>query len=80
MGSEMCIRDRYDSEEGSVVVEAAKVYHLDLVIRMGRSVPTSEGVSSRVRVEVVRVVLDKNGIVRLEEPISRGRYRYMDVR
>ncbi len=69
----------YDSEEGSVVVEAAKVYHLDLVIRMERSVPTSEGVTSSVRVEVVRVVLDKNGIVRLEEPVERGRYRYKEA-
>lgn len=66
----------YDSEEGSVVVEAPKVYHLDLVIRMERSMPSAEGDATDVRVEVVRVVLDKNGIVRLEEPVEPGRYRY----
>ncbi|MFT6143314.1 MAG: hypothetical protein ACJARS_003449 [bacterium] len=70
----------YDSEEGSVVVEAPKVYHLDLVIRMERGVPTTDGVNASVSVEVVRVILDKNGIVRLEEPVERGRYRYMDAR
>lgn len=69
----------YDSEEGSVVIEAPKVYHLDLVIRMERTVPRVDGVTSHVSVEVVRVVLDKNGIVRLDEPVSRGRYRYEEA-
>ena len=70
----------YDSEEGSVVVEAPKVYHLDLVLRMERRHVGVEGDEGDIRLEVVRVVLDKNGIVRLEEPVDRGRYSYSEAR
>jgi hypothetical protein len=68
----------FDAEEGSIVTRAPKVYRLDLVIRLCHEDRT--GASDLASVEMVRVVLDKNGIVRMERPFEAGRYQFNEAR
>lgn len=65
----------YDSEDGCVILEAPKVYHLDLLVRIACR-PAHKAADTEVRVEHVRCVLDKQGIVRLDTVIPEGRYHY----
>lgn len=65
----------YDSEEGCVVLEAPKVYYLDLMVRIACR-PSEAEDESEVRVEAIRAVLDKQGIVRLDRPVPEGRYAW----
>ena len=69
----------YDSEEGAVVLNAPKVYYLDAIVRIACASGVGEDRRERVQFEAFRVVLDKQGIVRLDEPIPRGRYVVEDA-
>lgn len=70
----------YDSEEGCVVLQAAKVYYLDLVVRLAATHGEGDERRAQVRLEAVRAVLDKRGLVRIERPIPAGRYGWTDGR
>jgi hypothetical protein len=64
----------YDPFDGYVVREAHKVYHLDVVARL--AVRSLDGKRERAHFLMARAVLDKAGIVRVEEPVPTDRYRY----
>lgn len=61
----------YDADRGCMLVQAAKVYYLDILLRLSTSGPDGE----EVRIEAVRAVLDKGGLIRIDRPIPAGRYR-----
>lgn len=65
---------QYDVEGGAVIRKAPKVYPLDVVLRV-RLGPDG-GPERSVQMECFRVVLDKSGIVRVDTPLDRGRYRW----
>ena len=65
---------QYDEVDGVVIRKAPKVYPLDVVLRVSLG---PEGAPDRsVQLDGFRVVLDKSGIVRVEQPLQRGRYRW----
>jgi hypothetical protein len=59
----------FHSDEGIVTIEAPKVYHLNLVFRYR---VTEQGKAQQHEYERLRVVLNKQGIVRVETVIPRG--------
>ena len=63
----------YDLEQGIVTTEAPRVYHLNLVFRYTVSHYFEGRVHSRVTdYERLRVILNKQGIVRVETVVPRG--------
>ncbi|MCA8921668.1 MAG: hypothetical protein KDD82_07635 [Planctomycetes bacterium] len=64
----------FDSKRASsVLVTTSKVYYLDLVLRL----TSRDGFGNeQVRLEAVRVVLDKSGLLRVDRPVEAGRYHY----
>ena len=69
----------FDAEEGIRTLRAPKVYHLNLVYRYTISSARKGAVLERqVEVERVRLVLNKKGIVRIEEVLARGELGYSE--
>ena len=64
----------FDEVDGAVVLQAPKVYHLDVILRMAVGPDPDDPL--QIGVDGFRAVLDKQGIVRLDRPIERGRYRW----
>ena len=69
----------YGGEDGNRVTSAPKVYHVNVLCRY-RTVFGGEEAPMRVRTdyERLRVVLDKNGIVRIENVIRGGELAHVD--
>lgn len=68
----------YDRNRHARTVVAPKVYHLNVVFRY-ETLFGPEGSLVKVDYERVRVILDKNGIVRLETLVESGRLAYQEV-
>lgn len=70
----------YEPGHGSRVVHAPKVYHVNLVFRYETLFGgADEPIRRRVDFERVRVILDKNGIVRLETVVHGGELAYEEA-
>lgn len=61
-----------DDAEEIQTVEAPKRYYIDLLAK----ITANEGDKSKVELETIRLVLDKNGLIRIDELIPSGRYRF----
>lgn len=70
----------YEPDRGVVTVEAPKVYHLNVVFRYAvLSGDQEERPAPRqVDFERIRIVLNKQGIVRIEEVVPRGEIGYSE--
>jgi hypothetical protein len=68
----------YDNNRNAKTVIAPKVYHMNVVFRY-ETLFGPEGSLVKVDYERVRVILDKNGIVRLETLLESGRLAYQEV-
>ena len=65
----------FDSDGSAMTAQAPKVYHINIVIRY--EVKFGEGdASRRVDYERYRLVVNKNGIVRMEKVVDMGRLGY----
>lgn len=63
----------YDPRQGVRAIQAPKVYHLNLVLRLAVAHRREDGAEAwQVEYERVRLVMDKEGIVRLEPVLRRG--------
>lgn len=70
----------FEPGRGVVTVEAPKVYHLNVVFRYAVLAGDSEErqVPRRVEFERIRLVLNKQGILRIEEVVPRGEMGYSE--
>ncbi len=68
----------YDRNRHARTVLAPKVYHINAVFRY-ETLFGPEGSLVKVDYERVRLVIDKNGIVRLETLVESGRLAYQEV-
>jgi hypothetical protein len=68
----------YDKNRHAKTVVAPKVYHINVVFRY-ETLFAPEGSLIKVDYERVRLVIDKNGIVRLETLVESGRLAYQEV-
>lgn len=66
----------FDGEDGVLVLRAPKVYYLDLLIRTFASATMNDEIRTIWRLDAARLVLHKQGIVRLDRPIDTGRFGY----
>ncbi len=65
----------YDEDGKATTVEAPKVYHINIVIRY--EITFGTGVDKRkIDYERFRLIVDKNGIIRMEQLLGRGRLEY----
>ncbi len=67
----------YGPSAGGTTVQAPKVYHLNVIFRY-ETIVKSQPQQVSVDYEKVRLVIDKNGIVRLEKVVPTGRFAYRD--
>lgn len=65
----------YDHDGKATTMEAPKVYHINMVIRYEVLFGTSEE-SRKVDYERFRLIVNKNGIIRMEQLLHRGRLEY----
>lgn len=68
----------YDKNRHARTVVAPKVYHINVVFRY-ETLFGPEGSSVKVDYERLRLIIDKNGIVRLETLIEAGRLAYQET-
>ena len=67
----------FDGEDGLLVLQAPKVYYVDVLIRTFARAGQPEGAPrTTVRLDTARLVLHKKGILRLDRPIENGRFWY----
>jgi hypothetical protein len=66
----------FDAEEGAVKLRAPKVYHFNILLRLASR--NTDG-SRRVRLEHVRLVLNKAGIVRVDPVFAEGEHWYEEA-
>lgn len=67
----------FDREKGICMIEAPKVYHLNVLFRYSLSHRQGNQWQSRkIEFERVRIILNKRGIVRIEQVLPRGEMRY----
>jgi hypothetical protein len=59
----------FDEDEGPVRVETPKVYHVNLVVKVG---------AEETSLSHYRLILDKKGIARLETVTSPGQFSYLE--
>lgn len=65
----------YDGEGKATTVEAPKVYHINVVIRYEITFGGSNG-RRKIDYERFRLIVNKNGIIRMEQLLKRGRLEY----
>lgn len=72
----------YDPEQGIAMIKAPKVYHVNLVFRYASSSRDSRGdwEPAQVEFERIRLILDKQGIQRIETVLPRGTLGYEEAR
>jgi hypothetical protein len=69
----------FDSLKGSVLIEAPKVYHINIVFRYASYYQKNKVThAANFEFERVRLVLNKKGIVRIEEVLPRGVLSYSE--
>lgn len=67
----------FDREKGICMIEAPKVYHLNVLFRYSLNHrQNKEWQSRKVEFERIRIILNKRGIVRIEHVLPRGEMRY----
>ncbi|MFN8672006.1 MAG: hypothetical protein U0457_07985 [Candidatus Sericytochromatia bacterium] len=69
----------FDSKKGVVVMEAPKVYHINVIMKYKiEHEKLNKEKLSEIEYERIRIVLNKRGIVRIEKVISRGEIKYVE--
>jgi hypothetical protein len=71
----------YEPDKGIVTLEAPKVYHLNVVYRYSvwsREEDEEEPKRLELEMERIRLILNKKGIVRIEEVVPRGEIGYTE--
>ena len=69
----------YDQAKGIVVMEAPKVYHINVVLRYACNYRRDDGsAEENVEFERIRLILNKKGISRIEEVLRRGAIKYSE--
>jgi hypothetical protein len=68
----------FDKNRHAKTVAAPKVYHVNVVFRY-ETLFGPEGTLVKVDYERLRLVIDKNGIVRLETVVDAGRLAYQEI-
>lgn len=68
----------FDPKRGVSMIRTPKVYHLNVVFRYTSNTLDIHGNSSRevVNIERIRLILDKEGIQRIEPVVERGEIQY----
>lgn len=68
----------FDRRKGIVTIEAPRVYHINLVIRYACSYQKDKTSSEyHLEYERVRIILNKQGIIRVEPVLARGDLNYL---
>ncbi|WP_372368997.1 hypothetical protein [Candidatus Uabimicrobium sp. HlEnr_7] len=71
----------FDRNKGIVSIEAPKVYHINVVFRYAVCEKKAKQVKFKRNIELerIRIVLNKKGILRVEEVIPRGEMNYQET-
>lgn len=67
----------YDADTGIETIKAPKVYHINAVFRYAIGLD-EQGRRRRIEHERVRIILNKKGILRVEEVLARGEMGYVE--
>lgn len=71
----------FDTEKGIVVTDAPRVYHINVIFRYACQYQSNKKTDSlHVEFERIRLVLNKKGIVRIEEVLPRGCLGYSETK
>lgn len=62
----LCIRHGLDGSSGVDILACARVYHVNLVLKVTQLKPSDERGEPYVQLEGARLILDQGGLVRLE--------------
>ncbi len=69
----------FDSEKGIMSIEAPKVYHINVVFRYALCQRQQKHQKIRdIELERIRIVLNKKGMLRVEEVVPRGEMGYQE--
>lgn len=71
----------FDRSKGIVSIEAPKVYHINVVFRYVVCEKKNKELKYRRNIELerIRIILNKKGILRIEEVIPRGEMNYQET-